>query len=166
VRRHARLLVLVSVLLVSASCTRGYEEAAGVLDPSDSASPTAAVTFFPNGSGWPAGPAGTSLPRGPTPIQVRTPVEGDDVRSPLVVSGTAISSTGEVVVRVIGADRLELASTRAPIDCGATCRGGFRVTLAFYTAGPQQGAVQVFELGSDGSADHLVEVPVTLALGA
>ncbi len=132
---------------------------------SGGASPPAAVTSSPTGSGSPAGPTGTSLPRGPLPIQVRTPVEGDDVRSPIVVSGTAISSAGEVVVRVIGADRLELASMTATVDCGSLCRGRFRVALAFSAPGVQPGAVQVFELGSAGSIDHLVEVPVTLMAG-
>lgn len=149
-------LVLVLVLVVAGACTRGYGEAADVLDPSGSVTVPATTP--------PAGPSASGSGSGQ--IEVRTPLEGDVVASPLVVSGTGRSATGEVVVRLIGADRAELASITAPIDCGVSCRGRFRIVLAFYTAGLQPGAVQVFELGSGGSAEHLVEVPVTLTPGA
>lgn len=157
-RRHALVLVL---LLGAAACTRGYGEAADVLDPSGGASSPAA----PSGSVTASAAPEASLSPEVARIEVRSPLSGDTVLSPLAVRGTAKSATGEVVVRVIGADRSELASIATAIDCGAACRGSFRVALAFYTPGRQEGAIQVFELGSGGSADHLVEVPVTLVPG-
>lgn len=162
--RHATTLVLVLLLAAAPACTRGYEEAAGALDPSGGPSPAPSTT--PSAAQGPSGSPRPSTVPGTAPIVVRAPFEGDVVRSPLVVSGSALSGSGEVIVRIIGADRSELASTSTPVDCGAECRGRFRVALAFYTAGIQPGAIQVFELGSGGSIDHLVEVPVTLTPGA
>lgn len=162
--RHATTLIVVLVLVAATACTRGYEEAAGALDPSGGPSLTSAAT--PSAAQGPSGSPGSSTTPGTAPIEVRAPLEGDVVRSPLVVSGSALSSSGEVIVRIIGADRSELASTSTPVDRGSVCRGRFRVALAFYTAGIQAGFVQVFELGSGGSVDYLVEVPVTLTPGA
>jgi len=157
-----RVLSLVLLVLAAPACTSGFEQAADLLEPPADGSPpvvTPAVS--------PAGPDASSSGTVPgiAPIQIRAPIEGDDVLSPLVVSGTAVSATGEIVVRVIGADRSELASVTATIDCGMSCRGRFRVALAFYTPERQGGAVQAFEVGSAGSIDHLVEVPVTLVPG-
>lgn len=147
-------LVLTALSLAATACTGGIDEAAEVLSrpgsPSvspSSASPTAA-----------ASPPAAA-------IVVRTPRDDDDLRSPIVVSGTAISASGEVLVRVLDAGGMELAAMRADVDCGASCRGSFRAPLAFFSPVRQEGTIQVFEVGPGGSADHLVEVGVTLVPG-
>ena len=96
---------------------------------------------------------------------IRTPRPDDDVFSPVVVSGTAISASGEVHVRVVAEDGTELAAMDVTIDCGAGCEGVFRTQLAFFAPARQPGIVQVFEVGPGGSAEHLAEVDVTLIPG-
>jgi hypothetical protein len=85
--------------------------------------------------------------------------------SPVVVGGTASTTDGEVLVRVLARDGTELAAVNASIDCGAGCRGTFRAVLAFFAPSRQPGAVQVLEVGPGGSAEHLVEVDVRLVPG-
>lgn len=146
-----RLLVAATaaaLALAAVACTGGIEGSTEALDsPSTTPSPSASVP--PS--------AGT--------IVVRAPMPGDDVVSPVVVSGSARTASGEVLVRVLARDGTELAAMNAPIDCGDACRGTFRAALAFYAPSRQPGAVQVLEVGQGGSAEHLVEVPVRLVPG-
>ncbi|HEU4356622.1 MAG TPA: Gmad2 immunoglobulin-like domain-containing protein [Actinomycetota bacterium] len=142
------LAAAVALALAAAACTGGIEESTEALD-TPSPTRSAAATASPS--------AGS--------IVVRAPMPGDDILSPVVVTGTARSGNGEVLVRILARDGTELAAMNAPIDCGDTCRGTFRATLAFYAPSRQQGAVQVLEVGPGGSALHLVEVPVRLIPG-
>ncbi|HET9722997.1 MAG TPA: Gmad2 immunoglobulin-like domain-containing protein [Actinomycetota bacterium] len=145
-----RLLVAATaaaLALAAVACTGGIEGSTEALDsPSTTPSPSASVPS-----------AGT--------IVVRAPMPGDDVVSPVVVSGSARTASGEVLVRVLARDGTELAAMNTPIDCGDACRGTFRAALAFYAPSRQPGAVQVLEVGQGGSAEHLVEVPVRLVPG-
>jgi hypothetical protein len=154
VRRHTLVLVLAVTAVAVAACTRGIERAADVLaspshTPSTSTTPSASVTPSPAAS----------------PIRIRTPGRGDDVLSPVVVSGTAISEAGRVVVDLLDAQGMELAAMYAPIDCGSACRGGFRAELAFYVAVRQTGTIEVYEVGRGGVAEHLARLDVTLVPG-
>lgn len=153
-RRRTPTLVLTAIALVTAACTGGIERAADVLQ-------TPSVTPSPPASP----PVTSSASPTPGPIVVRTPRADDDVLSPVVVSGTATSSTGELVVDVLDAQGMELAAMNVRIDCGAACRGGFRARLAFYVPIRQSGTIEVYEVGPGGSAVHLVEVGVTLVPG-
>lgn len=153
-RRQTLILVLAGTTFVAAACTRGIEQAADVLasaslTPSTSTTPSASVT-----------PSHTA-----SPIRIRTPRGGDDVLSPVVVSGTAISDAGKVVVDLLDARGMELAAMYVPIDCGSACRGGFRAGLAFYVAARQTGTIEVYEVGPGGVAEHLAHVDVTLIPG-
>ncbi|MGE5459691.1 MAG: Gmad2 immunoglobulin-like domain-containing protein [Solirubrobacterales bacterium] len=151
-RRHTLVLVLAVTAVIAAACTRGIERAADVLaGPSHTPalSTTPSVSFTPS----------------PSAIRIRTPRGGDDVLSPVVVSGTAISDAGKVVVDLLDAQGMELAAMYVPIDCGSACRGRFRAELAFYVAARQTGTIEVYEVGPGGVAEHLVQVHVTLVPG-
>jgi hypothetical protein len=159
VRRQTLTLVLAGTTFVAAACTRGIEQAADVLasasltpsiSTSTSASPSASLTPSPAEAA----------------IRIRIPTRGDDILSPVVVSGRAISGSGKVVVDLLDARGMELAAMYVPIDCGSACRGGFRAELAFYVAARQTGTIEVYEVGPGGVAEHLVQVGVTLVPGA
>jgi Immunoglobulin-like domain of bacterial spore germination len=143
-----RPLVVVSLALVAAACTGGVQESTEALE-TPSVTRSASATITPS--------AGS--------IVVRAPRPGDDIVSPVVVSGTASTTDGEVLVRVLARDGTELAAVNASIDCGGGCRGTFRAVLAFFAPSRQPGAVQVLEVGPGGSAEHLVEVSVRLVPG-
>lgn len=153
-RRHTLVLVLAVTAVVAAACTRGIERAADVLaepshTPALSTTPSVTLTPPPSGSA----------------IRIRTPRGGDDVLSPVAVSGTAISDAGKVVVDLLGEQGMELAAISVPIDCGSACRGRFRAELAFYVEARQTGRIEVYEVGPGGVAEHLVQVDVTLVPG-
>jgi len=158
VRRRA--LLLTALTLAAGACTRGIEEAAQVLE-TPSVAPSASATVTPSPSPSASEPASPTEPD----IVIRTPRPDDDVFSPVVVSGTATSASGEVLVRVLAEDGTELAAMNVTIDCGAGCEGTFRTQLAFFAPARQPGTVQVFEVGPGGSAEHLAEVDVTLVPG-
>ncbi len=155
-RRHTLALVLITIALVTSACTSGIEQVADVL-----ASPSATSTVSISPTRTPIAPSSPAE----APIVVRTPRPGDDVLSPIVVSGSAISATGEILIDVLDAEGMELAAMSVRIDCGASCRGRFRARLAFYVPTSQSGTVEVSEVGSGGSTEHLVEVDVTLVPG-
>lgn len=148
--RRPAFAVTVLALAISA-CTGGIEESTEALE-TPSATPTASATVSPSDGS-------------DRSIVVRAPRPGDDVFSPVVVTGTASTASGEVLVRVLARDGTELAAVDASIDCGTACRGSFRTQLVFFWPSRQRGLVQVLELEPDGSARHLVEIPVTLVPG-
>ena len=163
-RRHRLVLAFVVTTLGVTACTSGIDEAADVLrstggTPSTSASPSSSRS-----SPISASPSGSPSPTEP-PIVVRTPRQGDDVLSPVVVSGRATSATGVVLVEVLDAQGMGIAAMNAQIDCGASCRGAFSARLAFFVPERQSGTIRVFEVGPGGSAEHLAEVEVSLVPG-
>lgn len=114
-------------------------------------------------------PSVTVVSATPTPstgvITVRSPRPGDDVLSPVVVSGRATTEDGEVAIRILGGDGSELAAMNVPVDCGASCAGSFRASLAFFVTDRQRGALEVFQVGPGGVVEDLVRVAVTLVPG-
>lgn len=144
---------------MAAAC--GLGDAEDVLDPSGSpttpASPTAEPTVEPSPS-----PSDGAKPA----IVVRTPVAGDEVVSPLTVSGTADVFEGTVSIRILDANGQELAATFATATCGSGCRGKYTEEVFFFTEGRQDGTIEVFESSAeDGSPLNLVRVPVVLVPG-
>ncbi len=144
-------LLLLLAAFGGIGCTRGIEESSAALEsPRTSATATPAPAVTTSGSAV-----------GKPPIIVRTPLEGDEVVSPLVVRGTAEVEGGHLYVQIIGADGTELAAIAATTSCTAGCRGGFRTTLAFFIPERQGGSVVVS--GSTGDASGVsVQVPLTL----
>ncbi|HEX5949985.1 MAG TPA: Gmad2 immunoglobulin-like domain-containing protein [Actinomycetota bacterium] len=145
---HRPSVAVLALALAAAACTGRIEERIEALE-------TPAVT--------PSASASVSLSAGS--IVVRAPSPEDDVISPVVVTGTARTANGQVLVQVLGRYGTELAAMNVPIDCGAGCRGTFRAELVFFASSRQPGAVQVLEVGPGGSAEHLVEVPVRIVAG-
>ena len=161
-RRPILVLALTLTPLVATACTGGIEETADVLR-SAGATPSVSVSASPSSS-ISASPSGSPSPT-EAPIVVRTPRQGDDVLSPVIVSGRAVSASGTVLVEVLDAQGMEIAAMNAQIDCGAFCRGAFSARLAFFVPERQSGTIQVFEVGPGGSTEHLAEVEVSLVPG-
>lgn len=156
-----RLIALIAILtLVLVGC--GSEDplpAAAETSPSPSASPGHA----------PAEPEDT---RDPEPqdegeetgqIVVRRPSAGDRVASPLVIAGDADVFEATVSLRLVTADGRVLAEDFTTATCGSGCRGDYRTRLKFDVAETTDGILEVFESSAeDGSALHMVRVPLTL----
>lgn len=97
------------------------------------------------------------------PIVVDTPQEGEEITSPLVLSGSADVFEANVSYRVVTStgDVLKRGFTTA--SCGSGCRGTFSVTIPFDVDEPTAATIEVFEESAeDGKPLHQVEIEVTL----
>jgi hypothetical protein len=152
-----RSLALILVAALGASCGTPLDEAADTLSPTVSASPEPS----PTGSLSPEPTVGEPA------IVVRTPAPGDELRSPITVSGTANVFEATVAIRLLDADGLELAATFTTAACGSGCRGSFVAEVAFFVEARQSGSIVVFEPSAeDGSPLHAVTIPVVFVPGA
>ena len=103
-----------------------------------------------------------------TAIVVASPKPGQDVSSPVRISGTASVFEGTVQLSVLDADGDEVGRGFTTATAGAPDRGTFSKRLEFTVGKAQEGAVEVFEqnAASPGeSADRrlfTVTVPVRL----
>jgi hypothetical protein len=95
-------------------------------------------------------------------IAIETPFAGGEVGSPVSITGTADVAGGEVVVRVLDRDGLELAANVVEASCGDGCRGAFATELFFFTEERQPGTIEVSG-SADGSHVAVASVPVVLA---
>jgi hypothetical protein len=154
-----RVLAVVALLTLSA-CTAGLERGAeaissGIATPTANVSPRAA-----------SGASGTTAADGKPAIVVRTPVRGDEIVSPVQITGTAMVFEGTVSVAIVDAQGVPLASTFTTASCGSGCRGRYSVELAFIVERRQAATIQVFEVSAGGgNAINVASVPVTLAPG-
>lgn len=99
-------------------------------------------------------------------IVVEQPASGDEVVSPVRISGTADVFEATVHVRILGSGGLELAARFTTATCGSGCRGEFSTKLSFFIEKTQEGTIEVFESSAeDGSPVNLVSVPVVLVAG-
>jgi germination protein M len=99
------------------------------------------------------------------PILVETPTVGQPVGSPVTVSGTANVFEANVTVRILDADRKELARTFTTATCGTGCRGSFSVSVPYVVAdGKEEGTivVQDDDAAGTGHPPHEVRIPVVL----
>lgn len=116
----------------------------------------------------------TSSPSIPTPssgavttavedpaILIETPLVGDEVGTPVSVTGTAEVVDAALTVRVLGEDRNELAATVVRTSCGDGCRGTFGTELFYFIERKQPGTIEVYGIGGDGER-ALASVPVVL----
>jgi hypothetical protein len=156
VRRLVPLLASVVLLLTSCS---GFREVGERLSPS----PSASITPSPIVATGPSATGGT----GEEPaIVVRTPRVGDELVSPVTVSGAADVFEATVGIVIVSADGEQLAATFATATCGSGCWGRYSADLAFFVQERTKATIQVFEQSAeDGSVAHLVEIPVTLVPG-
>jgi hypothetical protein len=97
-------------------------------------------------------------------ITVQSPVIGEQVTSPVTVSGTANVFEAVVSVRVLDSAGRELARTFTNATCGTGCRGSYTVTVAYSAAQIEPGTIEVFETSAkDGQPVNVQLIPVTLA---
>jgi hypothetical protein len=78
-------------------------------------------------------------------IVVETPEPGQTVSSPATISGTASVFEGTVQLRILDADRKEIASAFTTASVGAPGRGDFSEDVEFTVDEAQAGVVEVFE---------------------
>jgi len=149
-----RVALLVCLALAAASCS-AFGQASDAL----SVSPAPPSTSAPGG----LGPEPTDAPDGKPADLIGTPLAGDELVSPVGVSGRANVAGGEVTITLLADDGTPLASTRTKVSCGSDCRGTYSADVAFFVEERVAGTVAVFEVSAeDGSAVNVVSIPVTL----
>lgn len=96
-------------------------------------------------------------------IAVETPGPGDEVSSPVTISGTANVFEATVSYRIEDENGHSLADGYATATCGTGCRGTYVITVDYNVVHDQPGTIVVFESSAqDGSEINVVRIPVTL----
>jgi hypothetical protein len=96
-------------------------------------------------------------------ITVQNPAIGEQVTSPVTVSGTANVFEAVVSVRILDSAGHEIARTFSTASCGTGCRGGYSVPLSYSVTEAEPGTVEVFETSpKDGQPVDVQLIPVTL----
>ena len=156
-------VLAVAALLTSSACTAGLERGAEAIS-SGITTPTASVS--PRAASGASGASGTTTADGKPAIVVRTPARGDEIVSPVQITGTAMVFEGTVSIAIVDAQGVPLASTFTTASCGSGCRGRYSVELAFIVERRQAATIQVFEVSAEGgNAMNVASVPVTLVPG-
>lgn len=161
-----RAILVTALLLGSAACGYG-DDVTSALSPSPPVS-TSGPTGATGGTGATAstGATGSTGTIGRPAIVVRTPSSGDEVTSPVTISGTADVFEATVNIEILDANGQTLAAGFATATCGTGCRGRYSTSIAFFTQERQAGTINVFEVSAkDGSAINVVSLPVTLVPG-
>jgi hypothetical protein len=98
-------------------------------------------------------------------ITVQSPVIGQQVTSPVTVSGTADVFEATVSVRILDSAGHEIARTFTTASCGTGCRGSYSVTVPYSVTQAGDGTIEVFESSAkDGAPVNVEQIPVTLGL--
>ena len=98
-------------------------------------------------------------------ILVEAPAPGDEVGSPIRVTGTANTFEATFQLALLDADGQVVAEQTVQATSGSGMRGTFDTTIWFGTDidQTQSGTLQAFEYSArDGSVVNLVEIPLTL----
>jgi hypothetical protein len=96
-------------------------------------------------------------------ITVQSPVIGEQVTSPLTVSGTADVFEAVVSVRVLDSAGSEIARTFTTASCGTGCRGDYSVTVSYSVPQTEPGTIEMFESSAkNGLPVNVQLIPVTL----
>jgi hypothetical protein len=97
-------------------------------------------------------------------ITVQNPVIGEQLSSPVTVSGTADVFEAVVSVRILNSAGNEIARTFSTASCGTGCRGGYSVPVSYTVTRAEPGTIEVFETSpKNGQAVNVQQIPVTLA---
>ncbi len=97
------------------------------------------------------------------PILVRSPSIGQQVSSPIRISGTAEVFEAVVSITILDAQGREIVSTTAPAACSTGCRGAFAKAVAYRVDRTQLGTVRVYESSPrNGEPINVVDIPVVL----
>lgn len=98
------------------------------------------------------------------PILVESPTVGQEVRSPLRITGSANTFEATFVVEVLDRDERTLAEQVVTATSGSGDRGTFAATVSFEVDAAGNGMLLAYERSAeDGSQLHLVEIPIRLA---
>jgi len=96
-------------------------------------------------------------------ITVQTPVIGQQVTSPVTVSGTADVFEAVVSIRILNSVGSEIARTFSTASCGTGCRGDYSVPLSYTVPQEEPGMIEVFESSpKNGQPVNVQLIPVTL----
>jgi Immunoglobulin-like domain of bacterial spore germination/Sporulation and spore germination len=96
-------------------------------------------------------------------ITVQSPVIGEQVTSPVTVSGTADVFEAVVSVRILDSAGNEIARTFTTASCGTGCRGDYSVPVSYSVSRAEPGTIEVFETSAkDGLPVNVQLIPVTL----
>ncbi len=106
----------------------------------------------------------TPIPNADAAITVSLPKARAQVRSPVLVQGTAMVFEANVQIRVRNAQGQVIGRDFTTATWGAPLRGDYTAAISFtLTGGRQNGTIEVFsESVMDGSEEDLVSVPVIL----
>jgi hypothetical protein len=97
-------------------------------------------------------------------ITVQNPVIGEQLSSPVTVSGTADVFEAVVSVRILDSAGNEIARTFSTASCGTGCRGSYSVPVSYSVTRAEPGTIEVFESSpKNGQAVDVQQIPVTLA---
>ena len=96
-------------------------------------------------------------------ILVRSPLIGEQVSSPVTISGTANVFEATVSIAILDAQGTEIARGFTTATCGTGCRGSYSTAMAFTVDQRQTGTVRVYEASAkDGRPINVVDIPVVL----
>jgi hypothetical protein len=97
-------------------------------------------------------------------ITVQNPAVGEQVTSPVTVSGTADVFEAVVSVRILDSAGHEIARTFSQASCGTGCRGDYSASLSYTVAQAEPGVIEVFETSpKNGQPVNVQSIPVVLA---
>jgi germination protein M len=97
------------------------------------------------------------------PIFVELPAPGDEVSSPLRISGTANTFEATFQVEVLDAHEQVIGKRFVTATSGSGTRGTFLAQVPFRANEKGPGKLQLYELSAeDGSRIHEVEIPLVL----
>jgi Immunoglobulin-like domain of bacterial spore germination/Sporulation and spore germination len=97
------------------------------------------------------------------PIFVEVPAPGDEVSSPMQISGTANTFEATFQVEVLDADGEVVGKRFVTATSGSGTRGTFEAKVPFRATTKGPGKLVVYELSAeDGSRIHEVEIPLEL----
>ncbi|CAN5710245.1 hypothetical protein BH24ACT26_BH24ACT26_22070 [soil metagenome] len=96
-------------------------------------------------------------------IVLESPRAGQEIASPVTVTGFANVFESNVNIRIRDANGKVILETWTTATCGTGCWGDFSETVAFEVPERQQGRLQVLTYSAeDGSEQDVVSIPVTL----
>lgn len=157
-----RFAVVALAAVLAVGCASSLKDAGEALSPSPAASGPSPSPPSPTASSPATGATGEGEPA----IVVTSPAAGDEIVSPVTISGTADVFEATVSVRIVDASGSELAAGFATATCGSGCRGEFTTLLAFFAETRRPATIEVFESSAeDGSPINLVSIPVVLVPG-
>ncbi len=163
ITRIVRALGVAAALIVACAAPPSTGSA-GAAPAATAAGTQAAATASPTPSAAPT-PRPTPLVSSKGTITVSEPATGDQLASPVMISGEATVFEATLLYRVITSSGKVLAEGQTTATAGAPQKGTFKVDVPFeapyYAEG---GFVEVFERSpKDGTISDIVRVPVSIS---